>query len=153
MQNIIRKETVSIHCKELFAGVNKFMFPDNENLRNIKLLAIQSYYDTILTNGIPSNEFTLISKEQLQNSFLTCYDCDGVQFLNKAPLIIFQTIQINADITKLEKNGIVERDAKILNCQKLDLQNSYVEIFSAAPARDLLIVIDFYYLRIDIDKK
>ena len=158
MQNIVRKETISIEV--FFAAqetkpVYKFLFPDNENLRNVKIWGFQMYYNTILPNDLLYKR-KLIAKADFQNTFVNMYDKKNVNFLIFAPAVVFQTIQDN-QFDSAQKNDaqINDRDAKFFTGQILDFPNCYLSIVNdASLTKDtkLTYVFDVYYSRIDLDE-
>jgi len=98
----------------------------------------------------------VISKNQFQNGFLNLYDTNNINFLINAPLVIFGTIQndmANFGGARI-KSGIVERDAKSFNGQKIDMQNSSVVFNGDANqlVETRIIFMDIYYSRMDLDK-
>ena len=165
MKNVIRKETVIIKNVQFAAiGVpEKFQFPDNENLRNVKLWGIQTFYvdDTRSSVGQflkdPDYQIDLIPIDVFKNLFLTLKDKKNVTFLNRCPFVVFQTIENGAIAhTTMEfptTVSLVEKDAKALTGQELDLNNSFVEMATTGlkPFAAKTIVINFYYSRIDLE--
>jgi hypothetical protein len=183
MKNVIRKESVIIKAsipKGTPIGANlKFNFQDNENLRQVNLWGIQTYYRGELKPQPPVNPLTfgmyngilkqdldygllLLDKAIFQRSFINLYDIHNDNFVINAPLVIFQTIQDNWSMggtplppPQTNPDGdIVERDAKIFCGQHLDLQNCFISFVNSEVFTDVefSIVIDFYYSRIDLDK-
>jgi hypothetical protein len=166
MKNVIRKETIIIKNVQ-FGGIGipeKFQFPDNENLRNVKLWGIQTFYlDQQGANAgqlfaDPDYNIALIPQDVFQNCYLTLKDKKNVNFLKRCPFVIFQTIE-NGGIAISSRydpssNSIVEKDHKVLSGQLLDLNNSYVELATNGlkPFEAKTIVINFYYSRIDLEK-
>jgi hypothetical protein len=177
MKNVIRKESVEIKVNipkgtPLGSSV-KFNFTDNENLRNVKLWGVQTFYkgqenarlglnnqNGILIKDL-DYQLDLLSKDEFQRCFLNLYDINNDNFLIQAPFVIFQTIQ-----NVWSKGGtplppplenpdgdIVERDTKYFSGQLLDLQNSFISFWNDKPFSDaeFSIVIDIYYSRIDLD--
>jgi hypothetical protein len=186
MKNVIRKKSVIVKFdfntnQEFIFNKTKINFEDDQELRNVQLWGVQTFYKgtTILNeqlppdnlfNGIlindPDYSLPLITKNLFQLAHLTLYDTKGVEFLKQAPFAIFQTIQnqwieqpvIIEPFDQKTLADIVERDPKTFTGQKLDLQNSYIELatdgFSPAyRTPPFSIVIDFYYSRIDLDKE
>jgi len=170
MKHVIRKETVII--KNLTAdgtGVRKFLFPDNENLRNAKLWGLQLFYigfDSLLVqsegttggqiqNDPDYNQY-LIDKDTFQRSFITLCDNKNVKFLNQSPCVIFQTIQngpVGDPTFSNQTVSLCEVDTKTFAGQILDLNNSYLQICE----QDLKsfygrsIILNFYYSRTDLE--
>lgn len=158
MQNIVRKETISL---EVFFSaqetkpVYKFLFPDNENLRNVKIWGFQMYYNTILTTADLLYKRPLINKADFQNTFVNMYDKKNVNFLIFAPAVVFQTIQDNQLDSGRPDAQINDRDAKFFTGQILDFPNCYLSIVNDASLtkdRNLTYVFDVYYSRIDLDE-
>jgi len=164
MKNVIRKETVIIKNVQ-FAGIGvpeKFQFPDNENLRNVKLWGIQTFYIDDKTSAgqlikDPDYQIDLIPTDVFKNLFLTLKDKKNVTFLNRCPFVVFQTIENGAiaDTTMEYQTtvSLVEKDSKVLTGQELDLNNSFVEMATTGlkPFEPKTIVINFYYSRIDLE--
>jgi len=162
----IRKTSVIQKYKFLKnnTGIYRIPFPDNEDLRNVKIWGVQTYYgdsksltipikDGILLNDL-DYKLPVIPKYTFVNTFLTLYDKNNVEFLKQCPAIVFQTIQnstmqISKDSTKTF--DICERDNKVFTGQFLDLQNSYYEIINAQLDGEYSIFTEFYYSRIDLD--
>lgn len=159
MKTIIRKETVSLQCySQALVGnqyVQSFRFKDNENLRNVKIWGVQTYYQNIFPYSLdfPIGYPQLPTKSQFRRLFLNLYDTKGINFLHTAPFVIFQSIENGTLFTNkyAENSTIQEKDFKYFKGQKLDLQNSSVEYISNK-AEQFTIVVDIYYSRIDIDK-
>jgi hypothetical protein len=162
MKQVIRKESViikNLNNDTLNARI-RFTFPNNENLRNVQLWGVQCFYGTQLHGGQiyqdPDYSQDILNKYIFQHLFITLYDKKNVEFIKRAPLVIFQTIQDTSIFTGGGKNmtDIVERDPKTLNGQLLDLQNSYLELFTTGlkPFQNQSILINFYYSRIDLEK-
>ena len=138
----------------------KIPFPDNEELRNVKLWGVQSYYgrvkEQIFAFGIIENEpdyqMPLINKDTFQRTFLTLYDKNNVEFLKQCPIIVFQTIQNDVELNNNRiESDICERDNKVFTGQFLDLQNSYYELINIDIKGEFSLVTEFYYSRIDLD--
>lgn len=155
MLPIIKKVAVSLKVK--FDGSKnpiKVNFnQDIEELRNVRLWGVQTYYLTGTLKKDPDYKINVINALQFQGAFLNLYDTKNVFFLRNAPFVIFNTIQNHTS-----GFSIVERDAKNFNGQFLDLTASYVTFDGNAnnvifedPIKT--IVIDFYYSRINIDEK
>ena len=162
MKNVIRKETIIIKNVQ-FAGIGipeKFQFPDNENLRNVKLWGIQTFYldqqgaDAGQLFADPDYDIALIPQDVFQNCYLTLKDKKNVNFLKRCPFVIFQTIENGGIAIGRASNSIVEKDHKVLSGQVLDLNNSYVELATNGLKvfESKTIVINFYYSRIDLEK-
>ena len=174
MKNVIRKKTVSVvvTVPAVQTGSRyKFNFAEDEDLRNVKLWGVQTFYagdlmndaQTLNPNGIipfdPDWSIGLIDKIKFQQTFLNLYDTKSINFLKDAPFCIFQTIQANwtqSGVPEADNpvSDIVERDTKYFIGQDLDLQNSFIEIVNNANVKTgetFSIVIDFYYSRIDLD--
>lgn len=152
----------------------KVNFKDNNELRNVKLWGVQTYYkylysktpDLIIydsgafTND-PDFQLPIIEQKYFQQSFLNLYDINNDNFLKDAPLPIFQTIENSQNesfqpLPRVERDStIVEKDHKIFTGQLFDLQNSSVSIIF--PDNDIpdpsifVIPITFQYSRIDLD--
>ncbi|MEI6508575.1 MAG: hypothetical protein WCO54_08810 [Bacteroidota bacterium] len=162
----IRKTTIiqKYTFQKGFLGTYKIPFPDNEDLRNIKLWGVQSYYGNSLAlttpifDGIligdPDYKDYIIPKYTFQGTFLTLYDKNNVEFLKQCPIVVFQTIQ-NSTMQIARDNyftfDICERDNKVFTGQFLDLQNSYYEIINATLDGEYSLITEFYYSRIDLD--
>lgn len=174
MKNVIRKKTVSIVCvvPAVQTGARyKFNFAEDEDLRNVQLWGVQTFYKgdaeddagTINPNGIlikdPDWNVDLIDKIHFMQTFLNLYDVGSDNFLKDAPFVIFQTVQGNwtqSGVPDVDNpvSDIVERDPKYFTGQKLDLQNSFINIVNNSNVKageTFSIVIDFYYSRIDLD--
>jgi len=162
----IRKTSVIQKYKFLkdYAGIYRIPFPDNEDLRNVKIWGVQTYYGsssefqvTPFDDGILLNEpdYTLpvIPKFTFLGTFLTLYDKNNVEFLKQCPAMVFQTIQNNEFQFGKQTTSfdICERDNKVFTGQFLDLQNSYYEIINANIEGEYSIFTEFYYSRIDLD--
>lgn len=162
MLPLIRKASVTqVYTFSGRKNYYRIPFPDNEDLRNIKLWGVQTYYaafDTGKNLGILpydlDNSIDVIKKSTFIKTFLTLYDINNVEFLKQAPYVIFQPIQNQTSggglNTKYEVD-ICERDNKVFTGQLLDLQNSYIEIIDNAIDGKFSIFTEFYYSRIDLD--
>jgi hypothetical protein len=165
MLPIIRKVTISLKVNfDANATPVKVNFnQDIEELRNVRLWGIQTYYSnnevprfsTLILD--PDYSIAVISKQQFQGAFLNLYDTKNVNFLINCPFAVFGTLQNTADLLPLTKGfGITERHAKNFNGQYLDIQNSFVifdrSVNSQEPEQRT-IVLDVYYSRIDLDKE
>lgn len=159
----IRKVT-SITKLEFTGDSKKIFFnfsKDLDELRNCRIWGIETYYSENIEgkavgtlNVDPDYNLTVISELQYRNGFLNLYDTDNINFLINAPLCIFGTIQNFPEDFGNFKAGIVERDAKSLSGQKIDMQNSNV-VFNAAANTvkgTQTIFLDIYYSRMDLDK-
>jgi len=159
----IRKVTISL--KVDFDGNNtpvKVNFnQDIEELRNVRLWGIETYYSGAkpLASTLaldPDYSRIVISRFQFQGAFLNLYDTKNVNFMINCPFSVFGTLQNGVDGFGFTHPAINERDAKSFNGQFLDIQNSFV-IFDGSVNNvadgNRVIVIDVYYSRIDLDKK
>jgi hypothetical protein len=159
----IRKVTISL--KVNFDGTSrpvKVNFnQDIEELRNVRLWGVQTYYSaaeprasTLILD--PDYSRAVISRLQFQAAFLNLYDTKNVNFLINCPFAVFGTLQNGADGIGTTDPSINERDAKSFNGQLLDIQNSFV-IFDGSvnnrPDATRVIVLDIYYSRQDLDKE
>jgi hypothetical protein len=160
----IRKVTISL--KVDFDGLGtpvKVNFnQDIEELRNVRLWGIETYYSakeprasTLILD--PDYSIPVISRFQFQGAFLNLFDTKNVNFLINCPFSVFGTLQNGADGFGTTHPGIVERDAKNFNGQYLDIQSSFV-IFDASVnnvqrPEQRTIVLDVYYSRQDLDKE
>lgn len=184
MKQVIRKKSVILKFdfntnQEFIFEKTKINFVDDEDLRNVQLWGIQTFYKgtTIVNEQLPPNNLfngiliddidyglPLISKNLFQLAHLNLYDTKGENFLRDCPFVVFQTIQnqwieqpiIIEPFDQKTLSDIVERDAKYFTGQKLDLQNSYIELATIGlggvdKIGEFSIVIDFYYSRIDLD--
>lgn len=158
MQNIVRKETITIDVFFSSAEtkpVFKYLFPDNENLRNAKIWGFQMYYNDVLKNDL-LYKHKLIQKGDLQSTFVDMYDKKNINFLIFAPAVTFQTIQDNEiAINTRDKTQINERDAKFFCGQLIDIRNCYLSIVNNANlTKDTIqtYVVDVYYSRIGLDE-
>ena len=158
----------------------KVNFQDNNELRNVRLWGVQTYYKYEYSKLSPpptinslSGQFTndpdynlpLITKKFFQQSFLNLYDINNLNFLKDAPLPIFQTIENNQDsnISSSEdeilniESTIVEKDHKIFTGQVFDLKNSSVTLIypdgKFPNPLTFIVPITFYYSRLDQDSK
>jgi hypothetical protein len=153
----------------------KVNFEDNNELRNVRLWGVQTYYKykyfktpelIIYESGQfindPDYNLPLITKKFFQQSFLNLYDINNVNFLKNAPLPIFQTIENSQNESfipnKVDRaSTIVEKDHKIFTGQLFDLQNSSVTLIY--PDNDFpdpltfIVPITFYYSRLEQDSK
>lgn len=159
----IRKVTISL--KVDFDGLGtpvKVNFnQDIEELRNVRLWGIETYYAAakFVVSTLPLDpdySRTLISRLQFQGAFLNLYDTKNVNFLINCPFPVFGTLQNGTDGNGTNHPSITERDAKNFNGQYLDIQSSFV-IFDGSvnnTQRDnRVIVLDVYYSRQDLDKE
>jgi hypothetical protein len=148
-----------------FTGNNKRIFfnffKDLDELRNCRIWGIETYYSSTFESQArgtlrndPDYNLPVITETQYQNGFLNLYDTDNINFLINAPLCIFGTIQSMPDSFGRIPAGIVERDAKSLNGQKIDMQNSNVVFNGTANTikETKTIFMDIYYSRMDLDK-
>ncbi len=158
----IRKTSVFQNFNLFPNKVNKVTFDDNEDLRNVRLWGINTYFtakrsETMILNPNMGTDRICIVKDILQNSFLNLYDINGNNFVKDIPLIDFATMQSNP----LTLNGdnracdILDYDTKFFTGQKLDLQNSFVNIIwdGNVFVDKLFLPLEFYYTRIDLDKE
>jgi hypothetical protein len=159
----IRKVTIAL--KVNFNGNNlpvKVNFnQDIEELRNVRLWGVQTYYSAVEPRAStlifdPDYSRAVISRRQFQGAFLNLYDTKNVNFLINCPFAVFGTLQNGADGFGITHPGILERDAKNFNGQFLDIQNSFV-IFDGSVNNVIdtkrVIEIDIYYSRQDLDKE
>tara|TARA_R110000868_G_scaffold60249_2_gene184345 strand:- start:166 stop:669 length:504 start_codon:yes stop_codon:yes gene_type:complete len=163
MLPIIRKVTIAL--KVDFDGTKKPVKinfnQDIEELRNVRLWGIQTYFSTANSTAStltldPDYGRAVISRTQFQGAFLNLYDIKNVNFLINCPFAVFGTLQNGNDGIGITHPSITERDAKNFNGQYLDIQSSFV-IFdgSVNGVKDNTrsIVIDIYYSRTDLDAK
>lgn len=165
MLPIIRKVTISLKVNFDASGkpVKVNFNQDIEELRNVRLWGIQTYYSadeqarfsTLILD--PDYSIRVITKTQFQGAFLNLYDTKNVNFLINCPFAVFGTLQNSTELLPTTKDfGITERDAKNFNGQYLDIQSSFV-IFDASVnvqrPEQRTIVLDVYYSRQDLDKE
>lgn len=158
----IRKTSVFQNFNLFSNKVNKITFDDNEDLRNVRLWGINTYFlaknaETMTNNPNMGSDRICIIKDILQNSFLNLYDINGNNFVKDIPLIDFATMQ-NNPFSKFGDNttcDIVDYDTKFFTGQKLDLQNSFVNIIwdGREFVDKLFLPLEIYYTRIDLDKE
>jgi len=151
----------------------KVNFKDNNELRNVKLWGVQTYYkylysktpdlityDSGAFTNDPDYQLSIIEKKYFQQSFLNLYDINNDNFLKDAPLTIFQTIENSQDENIIlphinRESTIVEKDHKIFTGQLFDLQNSSITIIypdgKFPDPLTFVIPITFQYSRIDLD--
>ena len=151
----------------------KVNFKDNNELRNVKLWGVQTYYkylyskmpeliiyDSGAFTNDPDYQLPIIEKKYFQQSFLNLYDINNDNFLKDAPLPIFQTIENSQNESFIpakvyRDSTIVEKDHKIFTGQLFDLQNSSVSIIfpdnEIPDPSTFVIPITFYYSRIELD--
>jgi hypothetical protein len=136
-------------------------FKDLDELRNCRIWGIQTYYSQTFENqsvgtlkNDPDYNLPVITEKQYRNGFLNLYDTDNINFLINAPLCIFGTIQAMPTNFNTIPAGLVERDAKSLSGQKIDMQNSNVVFNGNANTikETRTIFLDIYYSRMDLDK-
>jgi hypothetical protein len=160
----IRKVTISL--KVNFDGLGtptKVNFnQDIEELRNVRLWGIETYYaaanpiaSTLILD--PDYSRTVISRFQFQGAFLNLYDTKNVNFLINCPFPVFGTLQNGTDGSGRQHPTITERDAKNFNGQYLDIQSSFVifdgSVNNTEEGDKRVIVLDVYYSRQDLDKQ
>jgi hypothetical protein len=170
MKQVIRKKTVNVKFtlpKGIVGGKTKITFQDDEDLRNVQLWGVQTFYRgaaaTGLNNGVlPTDlDYTLplLQKDLFLLTHLNLLDINNVNFLKDSPFVLFQTIQNNwskgGNPNFTNPDGtIAERDTKYFTGQRLDLQNSFIEMATAGfpnTQDEQSIVINFYYSRLDLD--
>lgn len=153
----IRKTTIFQKFK--FNGLSepeKINFEDNEDLRNIRLWGINSYYRAKANSTMfrdPNYNLPILLLPTLKNSFLNLLDINGNNFVKNMPLINFATLQ-NEDsnaFANIFDTAVVERDNKFFTGQKLDLQNSFINIRKGVKGTFVL-PLEIYYTRIDLDE-
>ena len=163
MLPIIRKVTISL--KVNFDGnatpVKVNFNQDIEELRNVRLWGIQTYYSakeprasTVILD--PDYSIPVISRFQFQGAFLNLFDTKNVNFLINCPFSVFGTLQNGADGFGTTHPAIVERDAKNFNGQYLDIQSSFVIFDGSVNVQEReqrTILLDVYYSRQDLDKE
>ena len=160
----IRKTSVFQNFNLFSNKVNKVTFSDNEDLRNVRLWGINTYFlgsgnvgSTMTYNPNMGVDRLAIVNNVLKRSFLNLYDIDGNNFVKDMPLIDFATNQNNpfAYNGNDRKIDILDYDTKFFTGQKLDLQNSFVNIIwdGSASIDKLFLPLEFYYTRIDLDKE
>ena len=150
----------------------KINFQDNNELRNVRLWGVQSYYYYDYNKSIPTiNYFSgqiktdpnynlpIVRKKFFQQTFLNLYDINNDNFLKDAPLPIFQTIENSQeefdDVDVFREETIVEKDHKIFTGQLFDLQNSSLSMIfpdeKYPNPSTFVIPLTFQYSRIDLD--
>ena len=153
----IRKVTVFQKFKGYGSNeTEKVFFEDNEELRNVRIWGINTYYlskDNVTMIKDPNYDLAIITLPRLVHSFLNLYDTNGVNFCKNIPLINFATMQNNSSYLTSDKfvSAFVERDNKFFTGQKLDLQNSFVEI-NQHFTNTFVLPLEIYYTRIDLDE-
>jgi len=154
----IRK--VTIFQKVFYNGagneIQKINFEDNEDLRNVRIWGISTYYRAKENSNMrkdPNYNLSIFTLFQLQKSFLNLLDINGNNFVKNIPLINFSTLQTedsNSGANAFD-TAVIERDNKFFTGQKLDLQNSFVSVFK--PLRGTFVLpLEIYYTRIDLDE-
>jgi len=160
----IRKTSVFQNFNLFSNKVNKVTFDDNEDLRNVRLWGINVYFlgrgnigSTMTYNPNMGVDRLAIVNSVLKRSFLNLYDINGNNFVKDMPLIDFATNQnnpfaYNGDFRNID---ILDYDTKFFTGQKLDLQNSFVNIIwpGSELIDKLFLPLEFYYTRIDLDKE
>jgi len=127
-------------------SLTQFPIPDLPNLRHVQLWGIQSYYGGIVPNSVISNK-AVVSKADFKNSFLTLVDYKGRQFLNQAPLQMFQTIEDNLVETALPAST-QEKDFKCFCGQAVNYPKSFINVSKPITpvAFDQVFLISVYYV-------
>jgi len=144
-KNIIKHELVEILIPR-GTTQTKFNFPDLPNLRNVKLLGVQAYYNRIIPFS-PITQNNLIAKEDFLNCYTTFVNYAGREFLKQSPNVIFQTVVNNFFDT--DKNATpYEQDFKTFVGQRVNYPKSYVEFSQniADFGKDQSVMYSIYYL-------
>jgi len=160
----IRKTSVFQNFNLFSNKVNKVTFDDNEDLRNVRIWGINTYFlgkdnkgTTMSYNPNMNLDRVCIPSIVLKRAFLNLYDINGNNFVKDMPLIDFATTQNNplSHNTDDRKIDILDYDTKFFTGQKLDLQNSFVNIIwdGNESVDELFLPLEFYYTRIDLDKE
>jgi len=153
----IRKTTIFQKFKGYGSNeTEKVFFEDNEDLRNVRIWGINTYYagkNSVTMERDPNYILGIISLPRLLHSFLNLYDTNGVNFCKNIPLINFATMQNNSSDFSGDKfqSAVVERDNKFFTGQKLDLQNSFV-VINEHFTNTFVLPLEIYYTRIDLDE-
>jgi len=163
----IRKTSVFQNFNLFSKKVNKVTFDDNEDLRNVRIWGINTYSlgsgnigSTMTYNPNMGVDRLAIVNNVLKRSFLNLYDINGNNFVKDMPLIDFATTQnnpfaYNPPAREIDSIDILDCDTKFFTGQKLDLQNSFVNIIWDGNefVDKLFLPLEFYYTRIDLDKQ
>jgi len=154
----IRKTTIFQKIKfDNLSKTEKINFEDNEDLRNIRLWGINSYYrakDNSTMFRDPNYNLPILLLANLKESFINLLDINGNNFVKNMPLINFATLQ-NEDSNagaNIFDTAVVERDNKFFTGQKLDLQNSFINVRKGLLKGDFVLPLEIYYTRIDLDE-
>jgi hypothetical protein len=109
-------------------SLTQFPIPDLPNLRHVQLWGIQVYYKDIVPNSLISGK-AVLTKADFQQSYLTLVNYDGKQFLNQAPLSMFQTIENNlSTIGAPFDASIQEKDFKSFTGQNVNYPKSFINV-------------------------
>lgn len=116
-------------------SLTQFPIPDLPNLRHVQLWGIQVYYSAIVPNSLISGK-PVITKADFQQSYLTLVNYDGKQFLNQAPLSMFQTIENNMVSVPFGEGlfteaSIQEKDFKSFTGQNVNYPKSFINVAKA----------------------
>jgi hypothetical protein len=142
MKRIIKHELVEVLIPA-GSSLTKFAFPEIGNLRNARIYGMQFHDGTITPISLlslrPVTEFDIN-----KFAYLTLANYGGKNFLDKAPVRIFQTMSSATSV-----QGSYETDVKNFTGQGVNWTKSYIEVSASIAALalvDTVFLFSVYYI-------
>lgn len=117
----------------------KFQFPDQQNLRDVKLRGLQTFTEAMVPISIVSDT-VVPDLTFLKNVFVTLQAYNGENFIWQKPAITLINQEIVTSIENYSPNAFTN--------QRVNWPKSYVELSSliVIPANDLVIIFEVNYI-------
>lgn len=150
MRSIIKTESQPILIPAGTAGGTQIQFPDNQYIRNKKLMAIVLTPSFFPLTGVPHfyvDGKVISSVDILQNIYLTLESYSGVQYLRKKPIV--ELMPYNA----IGGVGNIATQENFIG-QKTNFPKCYIELANGiAPiANDQYVLFDIHFTELTVEK-
>ena len=127
---------------------NQFYFPDDQNIRDTQLKTLSVYSENEVP-VVPENNIKVITPDFLRHCFITLESYSGVQFVQKMPLIEFQTIGASSN-WQFQTNNFI---GQYCNWPKCYIEVADAQTTTAVDDRILLINVGFELANIETMKQ
>lgn len=126
---------------------NIFVFPDDQELRDKKILWIQFYPSEIVPKTLENQP--IVNQNFLANSYLRLETYTGVQFVNQQPIVDFQNVLGNSFTNFYSIEFIGQR----VNWPKCQVQIADVNLVSDTEDQYILCVVGYKDVTEEATKK
>lgn len=122
-------------------SADKYMIPDQPNLRNVHVMDVVAYYDDILTNA-PSGDLP-IDYDVFRKGYLTLQLFNGKEFCHERPLMEMCSYLGSSDPDDRRVSNMKPKD---FNYQKVNWTKSYVQFPGLAISESArTLILSVYY--------